>query len=184
MKNIGKIALVVSKIVEILHWIGAAAAGVLFVCTFAAGSRIISLWDKGVLSESDNAATTYGFEIDILDGAGNLNLKAVALFSICAVVTLSLFAMIFRNLYLIIKNSGKNPFSADNIRRLKEIGIFSIASPIICFFISVISRIVLGAGDGEIAVGMEGFITGILVLFLTQIFTYGAQLQKDVDGLL
>lgn len=89
------------------------------------------------MSESDNAATTYGFEIDILDGAGNLNLKAVALFSICGVVTLSLFAMIFRNLYLIIKNSG------------------------------------------EIAVGMEGFITGILVLFLTQIFTYGAQLQKD-----
>ena len=92
--------------------------------------------------------------------------------------------MIFRNLYLIIKNSGETPFSADNIRRLREIGIFSISSPIICFFISIISRVILGVDDTEIAVGMDGFITGILVLFLSRIFTYGAKLESDVDGLL
>ena len=49
---------------------------------------------------------------------------------------------------------------------------------------SVISRIVIGVEKAEIVVRIDGLILGILILFITQIFVYGAELQNDVDGLL
>ena len=36
----------------------------------------------------------------------------------------------------------------------------------------------------EMSVDLDGFVMGILVLFLTQIFKRGIELQNDVDGLL
>ena len=49
---------------------------------------------------------------------------------------------------------------------------------------NIISRIVLGVDVTEAAVDMGDIITGILVLCLTQVFSYGAELQEDVNGLL
>lgn len=92
--------------------------------------------------------------------------------------------MIFRNVYLIVKNSVDTPFKADNVRMIREIGIFSIAIPIIGLIISIITRIVLGHEMIEMSVDLDGFVMGILVLFLTQIFKRGIELQNDVDGLL
>ena len=71
-----------------------------------------------------------------------------------------------------------------NIRMLKEIGIFSISVPIGGLMMSIIARIVLGVDDVETSVNMYGFTMGVIVLCLTQFFVRGAELEKDVEGLL
>ena len=67
-----------------------------------------------------------------------------------AVIILSLMAMVFRNLYLIIKRSETGtPFQPDNIRMLREIGIFAIAIPIVGLIMSIVCRLVLGVDAVE-----------------------------------
>lgn len=190
MKGISKIALVVSKIIEVLYWVAAAATLVMFILSITAGE-----WLSGILSQGVTKfgwiVETRGFEINVAAG-GAVNMTAVALFFITAAVLLSLTAMIFRNIYLIIKTSrggtwfskGSTPFQKDIVRMLREIGIFSISVPIVGIIMSVVSRLVLGAEFAEISMQLDGFVTGILALFLAQIFDYGAKLESDVDGLL
>ena len=67
---------------------------------------------------------------------------------------------------------------------MKEIGIFSIAVPVIGFIMSIIVRLVTGVETAEISIDMGGIFMGIIVLCLTQYFVHGADLEKDVDGLL
>ena len=67
---------------------------------------------------------------------------------------------------------------------MKEIGIFAIAVPVIGFIMSIIVRLVTGVETAEISVDMGGIFMGIIVLCLTQYFVHGADLEKDVDGLL
>ena len=67
---------------------------------------------------------------------------------------------------------------------MREIGIFSIAIPVIGFFMNLIIRLVTGVETAEISVDTAGIFMGIIVLCLTQFFVHGAELEKDVDGLL
>ena len=76
------------------------------------------------------------------------------------------------------------PFRKENIRMLREIGYFSIAVPVVGLIMSIVVRLVIGAEAAEISVGQGGIFMGIIVLCLTQYFVYGAELEKDVDGLL
>ena len=102
-----------------------------------------------------------------------------------AVLILALMAMIFRNLNLIIKKSeGTTPFQPDNVRMFREIGIFSIAVPVVGLIMSIITRLVLGAEAAEVSNNFSGLVIGIVVLCITQFFAHGIELEKDVDGLL
>ena len=67
---------------------------------------------------------------------------------------------------------------------MREIGIFSIAVPVLGLIMSPVMRIVLGVDAVEISVDMNGIFMGIIVLCLTQFFVHGAQLEEDVEGLL
>ena len=177
MKNISKITMAVSKTVEILHWAGAVFSAALLVCSFAAKDWLFDVVSK-LIPEYGNEVSTYGFENGLLD------MTVIRLFAIGSVIILSLMAMVFRNVYLVAKKSENDPFNKDNIRMIREIGIFSLSVPVIGFIMSVISRIVIGVEKAEIVVRIDGLILGILILFITQIFVYGAELQNDVDGLL
>lgn len=107
------------------------------------------------------------------------------MFGISAVLILSLMAMIFRNLHLIIKKSeGTTPSQPDNVRMLREVGIFAISVPLVGYAMSIISRIVIGVEVAEISVSYSGFVIGLVVLCMTQFFARGIELQNDVDGLL
>ncbi len=185
MKGIHKIALVVSKIMEILHWVGAAFLTVLFVFSLFAKNLLYGLYEKGIITVSpDSGADTGGLAWELVDKAGNLNMAALSWFCVGAIITMILFAMVFRNLYLVIRNSKDTPFKPDNVRMIREIGIFTIAEPAIGLIISIAARIALGHDNIELSVNLDGFVTGILVLFLTQVFLRGVELQDDVDGLL
>ncbi len=114
-----------------------------------------------------------------------IDMTTFLLFGIGAVIILILMAMVFRNVHLIFKKSENGtPFQKDNIRMLKEIGIFSITVPVIGLVMSVIIRLVIGVDAVEININQSGLFMGIIVLCLTQYFIYGAELEKDVDGLL
>ena len=40
-----------------------------------------------------------------------------------------------------------------------------------------------GLGGAEMALNFDGFVLGMICLSLTNIFVYGANLEKEVDGL-
>ena len=129
--------------------------------------------------------TVYGFEVNAPVVNGNVDMTTFFLFGIGAVIILALMAMVFRNLNLIFKKSeNATPFQKDNIRMLKEIGIFSIAVPVVGFVMSIITRLVIGEDAADISVSQSGIIMGIIVLCLTQYFVHGTKLENDVDGLL
>lgn len=176
--------LVLTKILELLHWIGAAAMlafGVFAIATRQGEHHAL----ERLISECGKALSCYGFEISVADSSGAVNMTAILLFAIAAIMIFSLVAMIFRNIYLIVKKSkNSTPFQSDNIRMLKEIGIFSISVPIAGLVMSIIARIALGVDDVETSVNMYGFTMGVIVLCLTQFFVRGAELEKDVEGLL
>lgn len=175
---------VLTKILELLHWIGAASMLVFGVFAIVTRQEEHDALEK-LISECGKELSCYGFEMSVADSSGAVNMSAILLFAVAAIMIFSLVAMIFRNIYLIAKKSkNSTPFQADNIRMLKEIGIFSISVPIGGLMMSIIARIVLGVDDVETSVNMYGFTMGVIVLCLTQFFVRGAELEKDVEGLL
>ena len=184
MKNLNKIVKIVTKVLEIVHWVAAGLMVMAAICSAMATQWLGHFIDMNAL-ENEAAVSVYGFEVAMANSAGEINMKTLFLFAIGAVIIFALIAMIFRNIYLIIKKSeGTTPFNKDNIRMLREIGIFSIAVPIIGLIMSTIIRLVVGVDAVEASVNLYGFVMGIIVLCLTQFFVYGAELEKDVDGLL
>lgn len=183
-KGITKAAKVLAKIFEVFHWVGAALMVGMAVCAVVAPD-----WIKyfiGYEAKECCGATLdlYGFEIVAPVVNGEADLRALVVFGIGAVIILALMAMIFRNLYLIIKKpEGNTPFQKDNIRMLNEIGYFSIAIPVVSLIMGFVAGLVLG-NDVETSTSIYGFAMGVIVLGLTQFFVHGAELEEDVDGLL
>ncbi len=185
MKGIVKTGKIVTKIIEVFHWVGVVLMLAATVCSLAAPK-----WVKYFVGISGKECCgaeldVYGFEIVAPMKNGNIDMKILFLFGIGATIILFLMAMIYRNLHLIIKKSeGTTPFQADNVRMLKEIGIFSISIPVIGLIMTIVCRLVLGVDAVETSVNVYGFFMGIIVLCLTQFFIFGMELEKDVDGLL
>lgn len=183
MKSVNKIAKVLTRVVEITHWVGAALMAAAAVIAAFAPKNL----DRFVMFDTSDFAgqlEIYGFEIGVFTADGVLNLKAFIIFAVCGVILLSLMAMVFRNLHLIIKKSeSSTPFQKDNVRMLNEIGYFSIAIPIVGLTFGIIARLILGVDAVEISNNLDGFIMGIIVLCLTSFFAHGVELENDVDGL-
>ena len=183
MKSIQKIALVLTKILELLHWVGTASMAALAICSVAAGPWLSGLLER-ILPQYRPELNTYGYEMTVTNAAGAVEPRAVLLFGISAVFILSLMAMVFRNVHLILKKSQEStPFQPDNIRMLREIGIFCIVVPVIGLVMSAVSRLVQGLDAVETSVNLYGFSMGIIVLCLTKSFAHGAALEQDVEGL-
>ena len=184
MKNLNKVVKILAKVLEIVHWVGAGLMVAVAICSKAAPQWLGSFIDINSL-ENGAEASAYGFEVGVTNSVGEVNLTTLMLFAIGSVIIFALVAMIFRNIHLIIKKSeSETPFNKDNTRMVREIGIFSIGIPVVGLIMSTIIRLVIGVDATEISVSSYGFVMGIIVLCLTQFFAYGAELEKDVDGLL
>jgi len=185
MKSINKLGLVLTKILEVFHWVGVALMAAATVCSLAAPGWVKYFVGLDAKDCCGANLEVYGFEVNAPVVNGNTDMTAFFLFGIGATLILAIMAMVFRNLHLIFKKSqNASPFQKDNIRMMREIGIFSIAVPVIGIIMSVIVRLVTGAESAEISLNMGGIFMGIIVLCLTQYFVHGAELEKDVDGLL
>ena len=184
MKKINKLGKVLTRIIEICHWVGAALMIAATVCLAVAPKWVGSF----VTFESAECCgaylEVYGFEINAPTVDGMVDRTLFIIFCIGAVIILSVMAMIFRNLYLIFQRSeNATPFLKDNVRLMREIGIFTIAIPVIGLMMSIIARLVGGADSAEFSIDMSGVLMGIIVLCLTQFFAHGVELESDVDGL-
>jgi len=185
MKGISKIAKVVTKIVEICHIVAVVLMLAATVCSAVAPEWVKYFVGFDAKECCGADLSVYGFEINAAVVDGKVDMTAFLMFGIGATLILALMGMIFRNLYLIIKKSeGSTPFQAENVRRLREVGIFSIAVPVVGLVMSVITRLVLGADAAEISNNLSGLVIGVVVLCITEFFIQGIELQKDVDGLL
>lgn len=175
---------IVTKILEIFHWVGAAILCVAAVSALAAPQFVKNCVKITPIEGYGAPVEVYGFKMVLPVENGDIHPTALFLFGIGGVVILALMALIFRNLHRMIRNAEISaPFHKDNIRMLKEVGIFSIAVPVVGLITSMVSRLILG-NSMEISVNLEGFCIGILVLSLTQFFIHGAELEEDVEGLL
>lgn len=185
MKRINKLGSIITKILEVFHWVGTALMAAATICSLAAPQWVGYFVSFDAKECCGANLAVYGFEVNAPVTNGNVDMTTFFLFGIGAVIIMSLMAMVFRNLYLIFKKSeNETPFQKDNIRMMKEIGIFSIAVPVVGFVMSIVTRLVVGAEAAEISVSQSGIFMGIIVLCLTQYFIHGAELEEDVDGLL
>ena len=185
MKGINKLGKIITKILEVFHWVGAVLMVAATVCSVAAPNLVKYFVGFDAKECCGANLEVYGFEVNAPVVNGNTDMTSFMLFGIGAVIILAVMAMVFRNLHLIFKKSENGtPFQKDNIRMMKEIGIFAIAVPVIGFIMSIIVRLVTGVETAEISIDMGGIFMGIIVLCLTQYFVHGADLEKDVDGLL
>lgn len=185
MKGINKLGKIVMKILEVFHWVAVALMTAAVICSVADPEWVKYFVSFDAKDCCGANLEVYGFEVNAPVVDGNVDMTVVLLFGIVAVLILSVMAMVFRNLHLIFKKSeNATPFQKDNIRMMREIGIFAIAVPVIGLIMSIIIRPVIGVETTEISVDMSGIFMGIIVLCLTQFFVHGAELEKDVDGLL
>lgn len=183
MKGLNKAATIITKILEVFHWVGTALMAAATVCSVAAPQLLKYLVSIDAKECCGAELSIYGFEVHAPMVNGSVDMTIFLLFGIGATIIFVLMALVFRNVYLVFKESeNATPFQKENVCRLRKIGIFSIAVPIVGFIMSIIVRLV--AGDVvEVSVGQSGIFMGIVVLCLTQYFSYGAALEEDVDGL-
>lgn len=185
MKGVNRFGIVITKVLEVFHWVGVALMVAATVCSVAAPNWVKYFVGFDAKDCCGANLEVYGFEVNAPVVNGSADMTCFMLFGIGAVIILSVMAMVFRNLYLIFKKAqNTTPFQTDNIRIMREIGIFAIAVPVIGFIMSIIVRLVTGVETAEISIDTAGIFMGIIVLCLTQFFVHGAELEKDVDGLL
>lgn len=191
MKTINKITIVVAKILEVFHWFGVLLTMGMAVCSVVAKDWLKAILESGV-PEYGTEVTTYGnFYVNPVLADGTVNMACMTVFFIGAAIIIGLMAMVFRNVYLILKTAegktkfseGNTPFQKDIVRMTREIGIFLISIPAVSVVFSVLAQLIGRTSTMHITIGLESLIIGLFVLCLSQFFNYGKELQGDVDGL-
>ena len=183
-----RLTLSLAKIAEVAHWCLACIMLISALVAIIQPAQFTGWVGKTIL-HGETVLSCYGFEAAVVDTEGALQFGQLLYFAIGSAITLALMAMIFRNVYLILKTAdGKTwfarnntPFQENIVRMFREIGIFFIGVSIM----SLISEIVVNFTGGEL---MNGFnylscFVGLVFLCVSQFFGYGVRLEKDLDGL-
>ena len=190
MKKINHVVMVLAKVLEIFQWIG---AGFLAAMVIMAGTGHMEMLRYVSDFTGREAFISLGGLTVSMQGLSGLQMQTACLvFFAAGVAGCILMALVFRNIYLIFKTSegktkfseGATPFQAQNVRMIREIGIFCIAAPIIQWIFGCIIRGVIGPETAEVSNTFSGVVLGLVVLCLSQFFAYGVQLQKDTEGLI
>ncbi|HAJ73481.1 MAG TPA: hypothetical protein DCM49_01655 [Lachnospiraceae bacterium] len=190
MKGLTKFVTVLAKVLEIFSWVGSALSAVSLV-VIAIGKTALLRYLSDIEVSSDLSVGGFSIDVSVVDPARLVRVYVIIF--VVAVLVCLLMAMIFRNIYLIFKTAegqtkfskGRTPFQPDIVRMVREIGIFSLAIPVVELIMSIIARLVIGHEVAEVAVSvdMTSIFFGLVVLCLSQFFAYGAQLQEDMEGL-
>ena len=176
--KLNKYAEILAGVMEALHWSAAASMVALGICAAVSWD-----WLDGIFARiNEPSLSTYGFEI--VATQGRLESRAVWLFAIAAVVILALMALVCRNVRLILKRSrSASPFQRENVRMLREIGLFFLAIPVVSLAMSVLLRLLLGDAVEAATLDPTHFVMGIFMLCLSLAFDHGAALEADTEGL-
>ncbi len=188
MKNLNKATKIIAKCCEILFFASSLAMVAAVIASFVSVEKFGNFLLEQV---GDGQIATNGFEISIANENGILIPQAVRIFCFAGLFTMLCMTMIFRNIYLIIKTTegktwfskGATPFQKDNVRMIREIGIFSIMIPVIGLIMSAIAKLAIGVDNVETSVQVTGVAMGIAMICLSQAFAYGKELESEVEGL-
>ena len=154
--KLNKVVTIIAKIAEVFMWVGAALSLVITIVVAVGHQDLMWLFTDAA---EQSVLATGGFSIVT---AGLTSGQLTAAFIIFFVTT---------------------PFQPAIIRMVREIGIFCIAIPIVELIMSIIGTAIIGSEVAEISVTFGSIFVGLVVLCLSQFFAYGAQLQRDTDGL-
>ena len=187
MEILTKVATVFTKLFEIAYSIGAVGMTVAFVLTLLDPVLNAVVWGSVPMEE----LRVQGFSMRISGPDGVADPKALAIFLIGGALILELMAWVFRNVNLILRTTqgitkfskGKTPFQKDNVHMMREIGLLSISIAVVELIMSSVAVLILGPEMAEVSADMGGFIVGVLMLCLSQVFALGQKMQEDVDGL-
>ena len=175
MLNVGK---VLTKVIEIICYAGVALCTAGMIWAIVSPATLVPMYQEGNV-------TIYGSDFDMADPAMKSPQALMIVMLLTGVVSNVLMALTFRKANgIIVKAIEGVPFQPCTVKWMKEIGYLSIALPVVGFVGSVIAFLVGGMPTSEIMLNLDGFVMGILILCLTQVFAHGAALQQDVDGLL
>lgn len=175
MLKTGKI---LTKIAEIMGYCGMVLCAVLLIWGLISPDPMMDAYGEGNV-------TIYGADIDLEAPDLKHPLAAISVMLLTGVASSALMALTFRRANgIIVKTIDGTPFQACTVKWMKEIGYMAIIAPIVGFVGSLIAFQAGGLPTEAVMLNLDGFIMGILILCLTQVFAYGAELQQDVDGLL
>jgi len=188
-EGLTKAATILSKLLEIVYDIGAVAMVVALVMVAIDPVVPIQLVQGGVAPNEE--LTVQGFSLVCGSPDGTLNRPALILFLLGGALLLALMGWVFRNTNLILRTTqgltkfsqGKTPFQKDNVRMLREIGLFFLSMTVVKFVLSVIATMLIGPELAEVSVDFGDAVIGLLMLCLSQCFAIGMRMQQDMDGL-
>ena len=172
---------IVSKILEVCFIIGAVGMTILGIMSFFLKPE--DAIDDRFIQFGSVAISTYGCTLE--DAVRVQGVTYILSFGFFA-----LMAMIFRNVYLIVNTAegntwfsqGATPFQPDNVRMVREIGIFLILIYVVGLVIETAAYIT--CQDIEGSTTMMPLVFGIIVICLSKMFEYGLKLQETEDGLI
>jgi len=175
MLNIGK---VLTKIIEIMCYCGVVLCTALLIWNLFSGEGLVDMYEAGNV-------TIYGSDFDLSELEMKSPKAVLTMMLLTGIVSSVIMALTFRKANgIIVKALEGTPFQEITVKWMKQIGYNAIALPVIGFVGSLIAFLAGGMPTSEVMLNLDGFVMGILVLCLTQVFAHGAELQRDVDGLL
>ena len=183
MADINKITKVISKVLEIVFIAGAIGMVVMGIVCLFVDLPEGTITDRSMINNCGMVISAVGLSTD----------KAAEVLGVgylFSAVIYALLALIFRNVFLIVKTAeggtwfskGKTPFQEDNVRMVREIGIFSIAIFLVGFVATCVVSFM--AEDVETSNNLFMLIIGVLAICLSKMFEYGKELQEAEDGLI
>ena len=184
MANIFKITEVLSLVLQILCIIGAVGmfiGGVVFL--------VYNDPEKLMIGE-DHLINVCGMAVSTMALPADKAAQVMGAAMIISGFLYILLSMVFRNINLIVRTSngetwfskGATPFQDDNIRKVREIGIFLI----FIYIIGLVGTMIVSLinENVETSTSMMVLFIGIIVICLSKIFEYGKELQDTEDGLI
>lgn len=190
MNTLTQVVTVLTKLCEIAYDVGATCMAVGLVMFVMDRKLFPGVLVKGTPTPGQTLKIQ-GFSIVIGNPDGSFNTAAFVLFFVVGGLILALMAWVFRNVNLILRttqgltkfSAGKTPFQKENVRMLREIGIFLLAILAIQFLVGNFAIVLVGPGMVETSVSLSNLVFGLLMLCLSHWVDMGARLQEDVDGL-
>ena len=182
MKWVGKTAYVLSRICEVLLWVAVAVVVVSILLSFFAVGYLDEAYADGTLTVEQTPLLDE-MPLAPINADGTLNGTALACFLLLCLPLIVLMALVFHEICGAIKlTRNGSPFQPAVVRKVRHIGYFYAAGVAVGFVLELGGSVLLGASEGVINLG--NIVTAFIILWLTQVFSYGAELQNDVDGLL
>ena len=188
-KKFSSFIIVISFIIEIISFIKAGYYIVSAICAGMGNTKFTTAF----LSNSGKGKVNFynGFTFMIKYATGQSDIKITILFFITGAIMMLAFGMIIRNVNLIFRTAagktkfseGATPFQPSIIRMIKEIGLFILIIPIVELLLVLICSFIISAKMVWLGISFDGIILGFIILALSYSYSYGMEIQNDVDGL-